>query len=144
MVWGINKCTKSFSMAKSKLKYDLEERTFEFALSVRTYIRNIRRNYDIQIDIQPLIRSSGSVGANYIEANESLGRKDFLMRIRICLKEVKETTYWLKLIQKSQNKEYDETVNDLLKEALELKTSLQKLFKTPSRKSKFEQLIIEF
>lgn len=45
-----------------------------------------------------VIRSSGSVGANYIEANESLGKKDFLFRIKICRKEAKETRYWLRLI----------------------------------------------
>ena len=49
--------------------------------------------------IKQLIRSSGSVGANYIEANESLGKKDFLMHIRICRKEAKETIYWLKVIE---------------------------------------------
>ena len=45
-----------------------------------------------------VVRSSGSIGANYIEANDSLGKKDFLMRIKICRKEAKETRYWLKSI----------------------------------------------
>jgi len=45
------------------------------------------------------VRSSGSVGANYIEANESLSKKDFAMRIKICRKESKETAYWLRLIE---------------------------------------------
>jgi len=40
-----------------------------------------------------------SVGANYIEANEGLGKKDFAMRIRICRKEAKECGYWLKLME---------------------------------------------
>ena len=46
-----------------------------------------------------LIRSAGSVGANYIEANEALSKKDFLMRIKICKKEVKESRYWLEWIE---------------------------------------------
>ena len=46
-----------------------------------------------------VIRSSGSIGANYIEANESLGKKDFAMRVRVCRKEAKETVYWLKLLE---------------------------------------------
>ena len=46
-----------------------------------------------------LIRAATSVGANYIEANEALGKKDFLMRIRICRKEAKECGYWLKLVE---------------------------------------------
>ena len=43
------------------------------------------------------------MGANYIEANESLGKKDFAMRIRICRKEAKETVYWLKLVETNDN-----------------------------------------
>jgi four helix bundle protein len=53
--------------------------------------------------VKQVIRSSGSVGANYIEANESLGKKDFAMRIRICRKEAKETVYWLKLVETNDN-----------------------------------------
>lgn len=50
-------------------------------------------------DIRQLVRSSGSIGANYIEASESLGKKDFAMRLRICRKEAKETIYWLTLLE---------------------------------------------
>ena len=39
------------------------------------------------------------MGANYIEANEALSKKDFLMRIKICRKESKENRYWLRLIE---------------------------------------------
>ena len=46
-----------------------------------------------------LVRSSTSVGANYIEASEYLGKKDFGMRIKICRKEAKETVFWLKLVE---------------------------------------------
>jgi len=48
-----------------------------------------------------LMRSSGSIGANYIEANESLSKKDFLMRIKICRKEAKETVYWLRILEEN-------------------------------------------
>jgi len=46
--------------------------------------------------LNSLVRASGSVGANYIEANESLSKKDFLMRVKICRKEAKESRYWLR------------------------------------------------
>jgi four helix bundle protein len=46
-----------------------------------------------------VVRSAGSVRANYIEANESLSKKDFVMRIKICRKESKESSYWLKLAE---------------------------------------------
>ena len=45
-----------------------------------------------------LVRSAGSVGANYIEANEALSKKDFLMRAKISRKEAKESCYWIKLL----------------------------------------------
>ncbi len=66
-----------------------------------------------------MIRSSGSVGANYIEANEALGKKDFSMRIRICCKEAKETGYWLRLLNCPQNLEIRREA--LAEEATELR-----------------------
>ncbi|MDP2593030.1 MAG: four helix bundle protein [bacterium] len=81
-----------------KKTYDLEERTLEFAKCVRNFVKKIPKTTGNLEDGKQLIRSSGSMGANYIEANESLSRKDFLMRIKICRKESKETIYWLKLL----------------------------------------------
>ena len=79
-------------------QYDLEDRTLDFARAIISLTKDLPRstaNFEIS---KQLIRSAGSVGANYIEANESLGKKDFLMRIRISKKEAKESRYWLKLI----------------------------------------------
>ena len=78
--------------------YDLEERTKLFAISVRAFVKRLTLSIANREDIKQVVRSSGSIGANYIEANENLGTKDFLMRIRICRKEAKETIYWLSLI----------------------------------------------
>lgn len=61
----------------SKHVYDLEERTFEFAKAVRIFIKTLPKSTANYEDSKQLIRSSGSVGANYIEANESLGKKIF-------------------------------------------------------------------
>ena len=78
-------------------KYDLDLRTFSFAKSVREYVEKLpKRLTNTEIGRQ-LIRSAGSVGANYIEADEALSRKDFIMRIKICKKEAKESRYWLEL-----------------------------------------------
>ena len=76
--------------SKENKKYNLEERTFLFASRVRRLTKRLHRTIENIEDIKQLIRSSGSVGANYIEANESLSKKDFLMRIKICRKEAKE------------------------------------------------------
>lgn len=66
-------------------------------------------------------RSSGSIGANYIEANESLSKKDFVMRIKICRKESEETAYWLRLIIETNDNEYNKEGQILLNESVELK-----------------------
>jgi len=71
--------------------------------------------------MKQLIRSSGSIGANYIEANEALSKKDFIMRMRISRKESKETSYWIKLILDTiQEAELDKEGNRLLDESIQL------------------------
>ena len=77
--------------------YDLEERTYEFAKNCRDFIRKLPRTISNLEYGKQLIRSSGSQAANYIEANEALGKKDFAMRIKISRKEAKESRYWLEL-----------------------------------------------
>lgn len=71
-------------------------------------------------DCKQLVCSSGSVRANYIEANESLSKKDFRYRIKICRKESKESKYWLKLLL-ALNDEVEKTIIELRNEADELK-----------------------
>jgi four helix bundle protein len=61
--------------------YDLEERTYNFAKDVRLWIKKFPKSFINVEDMKQLIRSSGSIGANYIEANEALSRKDFIMRL---------------------------------------------------------------
>src|SRR5947207_9637603 len=79
--------------------YDLEERTFEFAKRVRALVKTLPRTLANIEDEKQLVRASGSVGANYIEANEALSKKDFYYRVRISRKEVKESRFWLRLTQ---------------------------------------------
>lgn len=83
---------------KNTKPYDLENRTLEFARKVRVFVKGLSKTIGNIEDGKQVVRSSGSVGANYIEANESLSRKDFIMRIKICRKEAKETRYWLFLL----------------------------------------------
>ncbi|MDB5204067.1 MAG: hypothetical protein JWP09_95 [Candidatus Taylorbacteria bacterium] len=108
MIKDINKSKKT--------EYNLEERTFIFAKSVRDFLKLLPKNIINNEYAKQLIRSSGSVGANYIEANESLGKKDFIMRLKISRKEVKESKYWLDLIEDDLENRRD----SLAKEAKEL------------------------
>jgi four helix bundle protein len=77
---------------------ELELRCLRFAKGVRDYCRDIKHDDINLVYIRQLIRSSSSIGANYIEANEKLGKQDLLMRLRIARKEAKETMYWLRLV----------------------------------------------
>src|SRR5262249_45443583 len=91
------------AMDEAKKTHDLEDRTFEFAKGVRRFVKTLPRTLGNLEDCKQLIRSSGSVGANYIEANEALSRKDFVMRIKICRKEAKESRYWSRLVDTGFN-----------------------------------------
>ncbi len=71
-------------------------------------------------DSKQLVRSSGSVGANYIEANEALSRKDFKMRIKISRKEAKESRYWLTLVDTKDDKTLETKRDELVQESTEL------------------------
>jgi len=99
--------------------YDLEERTFQFAKRCRALVKNLPRTVCNLEDGKQLIRSSGSVAANYIEANESLSRKDFALRVKISRKEAKESRMWLRLIDGTHGKLEEERLS-LMAEADEL------------------------
>ncbi|MBF0430704.1 MAG: four helix bundle protein [Fibrobacteria bacterium] len=100
--------------------YDLEDRTYRFAVDVRTFLRSIPNNIEIMDDKKQVLRSSGSIGANYIEANECLGKKDFLMRIKISRKEAKESNYWLRLMAPFLEKNIKSECEMLIQESREI------------------------
>ena len=104
---------------ENKKVYDLEERTFKFAKDVREFVKSLPKNLINIDDCKQLLRASGSVGANYIEANESFSKKDFFMRTKISRKESKESRYWLNLIE-TPSKELEAERLKLVKEATEL------------------------
>jgi len=106
--------------AQGEKRYDLEDRTFQFASRVRAMLRRVPRRLGNLSDADQLVRSSGSVGANYIEANEALGKKDFLMRIRICRKEAKESAYWLRLLDVAEDRALVTERDALVQESVEL------------------------
>ena len=113
-------------------QYDLEDRTLEFAKNVRAFVKKLHKSIPNNEDSKQLVRSSGSVGANYIEANESLSKKDFIMRIKISRKESKESRYWLKLVDVYDNHKLEKDRNSLINEA----TELMNIFSAIVQKSK--------
>jgi four helix bundle protein len=113
-------------------QYDLEDRTLNFSKRVREFVKKLPKTIANFEDGKQLIKASGSVGANYIEANESLSKKDFRMRIKICRKEAKESRYWLRLVDTKNEKELEKDRTYLINEA----TELMKIFGARSQKSK--------
>ncbi|MFH1194471.1 MAG: four helix bundle protein [bacterium] len=102
-------------------KYNLEERTFQFAKMVCLYVNKLPRTISNIEYSRQVIRSSASVGANYREANESLGKKDFKMRIKISRKEAKESEYFLRLIVETNDVQFQTEGLLLVDEACQLK-----------------------
>jgi len=110
--------------------FDLEKRTAEFAKNVIKLYKKLPQNVINRELIGQLVDASGSVGANYREANDALSKKDFKHRIKITRKEAKEAHYWLELLEEA-NPEYKEEIGKLLTGALELK----KIFSSIADKS---------
>lgn len=99
--------------------YDLEERTFQFAKEVRLFIQTLKKTIANIEDGKQVVRSSGSIAANYIEANESLSDKDFLFRVKVSRKEAKETVLWLRLINETNKLKNNQLLENLIQEAIE-------------------------
>src|SRR2546430_10363071 len=99
---------------------DLEDRTFQFAESVRAFVKQLPRTVSNTEDVRQLVRASGSVAANWIEADEALSKKDFLMRVKICRKEAKESQLFLRLVDTGSDKEMSAVCDRLAAEAREL------------------------
>jgi len=124
---GINNGTANNGLFNSQKQYDLEERTLKFSKEVRVFVKKIHKTISNLEDIKQLVRSSGSVGANYIEANEAFSKRDFAMRVKICKKEIKESRYWLILLDTEGNVDLNKERDRLIAEATELMFIFRKI-----------------
>lgn len=106
--------------ARSPKRYDLEERTLAFAQRVRAFIKKLPRTIANIEDARQLAKASASLGANYIEANEALSKKDFVMRIKVSRKEAKESKFFLRLVDTVQGSDLEAERMALVQEAHEL------------------------
>lgn len=113
-------------------QYELEDRTLQFAKRNRALVKKLQKTIGNIEDGKQLVKSSGSVPANYIEANEALSKKDFIMRSKICRKEAKESRLWLRLIDIENDPELEKERLSLIQEA----TELMNIFGSIIRKSK--------
>jgi len=108
------------SQGKNSKRYDLEERTFRFAKRCRDFISKLPKTTTNVEYGKQLAKSSGSQAANYIEANESLSKKDFNHRIKICRKEAKESRLWVRLCDTGINNDLKKEQDELISEAYKL------------------------
>jgi four helix bundle protein len=107
-------------MEDSSKPHDLEDRTFQFAEAIRAFVKQLPRTISNTEDVRQLIRASGSIAANWIEADEALSKKDFLMRVKICRKEAKESRLFLRLVDTGLAKTLVSARDKLADEAREL------------------------
>lgn len=115
----VNQTSKPRNLETSKRnRFDLEDRCLSFAKQMRSFLRKLPKDIITDQDIRQLTRSSGSVGANYLEANESLSKKDFVHRVRIAKKEARESIYWLELLPIADDLTSEH--EDLLREIAEI------------------------
>ena len=84
-----------------KKVYDLEERTALFGESVIDFVKTLPQDRVNNELISQIIRSSTSIGANYVEADGAESKKDFRHKIAICKKESKETKHWPRMIARA-------------------------------------------
>jgi len=115
--------------------FDLEERTALLGENVINLCKVLKQNTINRPIINQLIRSSTSIGANYMEANGASSRADFVNKIFLCKKEAQETKHWFRMLSVS-NPEVKRELQKLWKECQELTLIFQKIVSS-TRKKKF-------
>ena len=115
-----SKQSPNTKLPNTKQPFDLENRTLAFARNVIQPCKETQHDVIRRELVSQLVRASGSIGANYREANDALSQRDFWHRIRIVRREAKEAHYWLELLI-SADSTSNSRAKELLQEALELK-----------------------
>jgi four helix bundle protein len=128
----------------TKQKFDANafyERLYDFARRCRELTEKLPKTIaNVEYSSQ-LIRASGSMGSNYIEALEATGKKDFVYRLRVSRKETKESVHWLRLIldaNKDLNTEVGKELRDLIDEGREIMKIFTSSILTCEGKKKLE------
>jgi four helix bundle protein len=135
-----NETTKfdCFDLAQM-FEHPLEERCHLFAARVRRFCRQLKRDTVNLEDIKQLVRASGSIGANYIEANENVGKGDLKYRVKLCRKEAKESMHFLGLLETFGVKELDEERGLLVNEADQFKKIFSVMLNNVLKKEKDQE-----
>lgn len=116
-------------MKQTGKPYDLEERTAKFGENSLVFCRKITQTNITSPLINQLVRSSTSIGANYMEANGASSKKDFANKISLCKKEAQETKHWLRMIAVCERGMKDD-IKVLWDECQQLTMIFQKIMST--------------
>jgi len=111
------------------MSQELEDRFLNYAKSVRDLCIKLKKDVINTVYIRQLIRASSSIGANYIEASNDLGKRDEKLRIKISRREAKESIYWLQLILTYNDVNLEEVKLKLIDKGSQIKRILSAILK---------------
>ena len=112
-----------------KRQFNLEERTFEFAQEVREFVKKLPSTLGNLEDAKLLVRSSGSVAANYVGANIAATEQESLQRIKMCSQDAKLSRLLLRLLDLGGKDELEEMARTLEQESLDLTSTFSAIYK---------------
>ncbi len=118
------------------IKKDLEERTFKFAVDVIKFLKGIKYSKENDVIKYQLAKAATSIGSNYEEAQGAYSRDDFKYKICICVREIRESSYWLRII-KAADIVNNNILDCLIKESMELKKIFSSIMKKIHKRNEF-------
>ena len=105
-------------------KNDLCDRLFEFAVKVIEFLKTLPYSPENKTIRTQLSKSACSSGANYEESQGGSSKADFSNKVRISLREMRESNYWLRIIKRTVNEVNTSDLDYLIQESSELKNIL--------------------
>ena len=117
------------------MERDLDDRLLEYSARITKLVGALPRNLAGRTIGDQLVRCGMSVGANYEEAQAAESRVDFIHKLQLALKELRESHYWLRLIVKSEILP-EQRLSALIDESNQLRAILSKAVATAKEKSK--------
>ncbi len=122
-------------MSKVEEPRDLEERLLSYAARIIRLVESLPKTLVGRRIGDQLLRCGTSAGANYEEARGAESREDFVHKLQIALKELRESNYWLRLLVKA-GKVPNDRLADLVDESTQLRAMLSKAVATAKSKIK--------
>jgi len=119
-----------------KRENDLAERTFKFAVSTIKLLKSIKYSKENEVIRYQLAKSATSIGSNYEEAQGAYSKDDFKYKISICLREVRESNYWLRIIKETDILNSAE-LSVMVEESIELKKIFSSIMKKIHKRDEF-------